>query len=56
MMTEWMTRKKWMNERKKERKKERKEGEIWEREKIWVCVKWTPRFSKRALGNSRLQD
>jgi hypothetical protein len=42
--------KKWMNERKKERKegrkKERKEGEIWEKEKIWVCVKWTPLFSK----------
>jgi hypothetical protein len=27
-------------------KKERKEGEIWEKEKIWVCVKWTLRFSK----------
>jgi hypothetical protein len=43
-VTECMTRKnEWM--RKKERKKERKEGEIWERKK-WVCVKWTPRFSK----------
>jgi hypothetical protein len=52
-MTEWMTREKnEMNERKKERKKERKEGEIWEKEKIWVCVKWTPRFSK---VHSRLQ-
>jgi hypothetical protein len=25
---------------------EKKEGEIWEKGKIWVCVKWTPRFSK----------
>jgi hypothetical protein len=41
-----MNDKKKMNEWEKERKKERKEGEIWEREKIWVCVKWTPRFSK----------
>jgi hypothetical protein len=28
------------NEWMRKRKKERKEGEIWEREKIWVCVKW----------------
>jgi Fe-S oxidoreductase len=35
----------WMRKRKKERKKEKKEK--YEKEKkIWVCIKWTPRFSK----------
>jgi hypothetical protein len=55
LVTECM-RKKWMNEKKNERKKERKKEE--KKRKIWVCakIKWTPQFSKSALGNSRLQD
>jgi hypothetical protein len=32
-----------------EKKKEKK---MW----VWVKIKWTPRFSKSALGISRLQD
>jgi hypothetical protein len=36
--------KKWMNEKKKERNKEKEKYE--KEKKIWVCVKWTPRFSK----------
>jgi hypothetical protein len=36
----------WMKKREKERKKEKKEIYEKKKEKIWVCVKWTPRFSK----------